>query len=653
MCQRTVFLAVLFVLLGALPALSTVGGPDLEVTSDSVTIQSGDQKLSAGLADGVLNLQTPDGTCRFIINITSPSGWAHPLPAASSPKIYKSKDMVTALITYPVPNDRKLSLRLSAYPGVPVVFVTSGVTGLFGASRDYYFWSWDWNMDSYLAPGKNGPERRTIGAKISRFGYNNWVFLPGESGGLAVLTNGMVGYTPGKTGQAFINALPRWRFLRPGETLDVGFGLAEVKNADDAAALAKLAHAKKISALERLYITKQAKIDYGKPAPDWLRSADMYNGWYRTWSDEMIKDWMTGFPLIVGAPPSKEIIAKAHDAGMKVIVYVNYMELQNSEIQMREKGRLYKLPNEATPADLLDLAKHPDWVCIDSGGKERRSIWGISQDIPGLYSTCFHQPDLRQAALTQVCNIMDLGADGIFFDNAASVHECYGPKFDKHTHLDPDKTNTDECEELEREVYQLVKSFGADKIVMQNSGILPSHWAYCDAQMWEGFRYNLGSGEPVDTWSEMQYAAEEHADAVKHGKVPVILSYFSSVPKNHRREAALYTYAYTRLYGFLMADWFDLTKNQEDWPLARAIYNVRLGKPLGEAVDIGDVIYREFENGIVALNPASNAVKVALPLPHDGRLSDVAYKRELTVSKSKLELEMFPESGRVLVWDGR
>jgi len=636
----TVFLIAAFAVLASVSARAA---PTIDVTPDAVTVSSGAQTLTVHLADGTLKLDTPYGSRDLTVNINSPSGWVHPGQAAAPPKIYRGKDVVAALIAFPVPGDRTMTLHVDAYPTLDAVFVKSGVTGLFGASRDYYFWSWPAKADSCVMQGTNGPETMKAESKLIRFPCADWVFLPGDTGGLAVFTNGIVGLMPG---QPFVNALPRWRFLRPGETLEIGFGLAGVRDASEAAALARLARARPIAALKRFYITKEAKIDYGSPAPDWLRNADAYNGWYRDWTDEMIEGWMTDFPLIVGAPASKSIIAKAHEAGVRVIVYVNCMELQNSQVQMAAKGSLYRHPDEAAPADLLDLAKHPDWVCVDSEGNQRRSNWGVSQDIPGLFAACLHQTDLHEAALTQVCNIMNLGADGIFVDNACPVFECFG----KHTHSDAHATSTDAYEALQRQIYKLVKSFGKDKIVMHNSGVLPSHWAYCDAQMWEGFRFTEGNSEPDNEWSELQYAAEEHSDAVRHGKVPVVLSYFSAIPADRRRECALYTYAYTRLYGFLLADWFDLTKAPENQKLAQAIYTIRLGKPLSEAKPVGDLLYRAFEKGVVVLNPTRARVSANVPIPHDGRLSDVAYDRTLTASDGTISLDLSPESGRVLLW---
>lgn len=621
--------------------------PTLFVSKDVMAIRSGRQKLTVRLADGVLQLETPYGNRELTVNIESSKGFVRPTRVIAAPKAYRASDLVTAVVTLAVPDDRKMVLRISAYPGVPAVFVKSGVTGQFGGTRDYYFWSWDGAVDSYSAPGKTGPEEKKTSPGVTRFDRTDWVYFPGNTGGLAVLTNGIVGYRPN---QPFINALPRSRFLRPGETLDVGFGLAGVASAADAAALSKTARARSVATLKPVSLTKQTRVDYGKPAPDWLRNSALCDGWYSGLGDEMIGGWMKDFVLVVGIPADKALIARAHEAGLRVIVSVNYAELHNSEVQMQAKGKVYRDPDEATPADLLDLAKHPAWTCIDSEGNDCRSIRGISQDVPGLFSTCFHQADLRHNALTQALNIMNLGADGVLVDSAGPPSECYGPKSGKHTHDDPYETNTGAAEELEKELYKLVKGFGEDKVVIHSSGILPSHWAYSDAQMWDGVRPEDKSPEQANNWAEFRYQAEEHADAVRHGKVPVILSNLSSLPADKRTEGVLYNYAYTRLYGWLMADWSDLTQSPENQKLANSIRSVRLGKPLGEVQYSGDVLYRAFEKGVVALNPTRAAVSANLPTSRSGELTDVAYDRKLSASAGAIKLEMSPESGRVLLW---
>lgn len=616
--------------------------PTLFVSKDVMAIRTGQQKVTASLTDGSLSLETPQGNKRFTIHIASADGWVHPTGVIAAPKTYRARDLVTAVVTLAVPDDRKLVLRISAYPGVAAVFVKSGVTGQYGGRPDYYFWAWDGAVESYFVPGKTGPEKHIPPTGISRFGPEAWVFYPGGSGGVAVLTNGVVGY---QANQSFINALPRSRFLRPGETLDVAFGLAGVASAADAAALAKTARSKAASILKPIYLTKQAKINYGIPAPDWLRNADMYNGWRGGLTDDLIGSRMKDLPVVVGLPADKEMIAKAHEQGLRAVVYVNYSELQNSAIQMQAKGKLYQNADEATPADLLDLAKYPEWTCIDLDGSERRSIRGIAEDIPGLFATCFHQADLRHNALTQVLNIMNLGADGIFLDNAAPPFECYAPKFGKHRHDDPYQTNTAAAEELQKTIYKLVKTYGEDKVVIHNSGILPSHWAYADAQMWE-VRFDEKTPELAYDWPEYQYAAEEHADAIRHGKVAMIVPHFGDAPDEKRREGALYAYAYSRIYGFTMADFFDLAKTPE---LASSIYSIRLGKSPSGVQESGGVLYRVFENGVVALNPTPSAASVNIPVPPDSSFTDVSRDRKLTASAGVIRLEMSPESGRVLL----
>lgn len=599
--------------------------PTLFVSKEVMAIRSGRQKLTVRLADGVLQLETPYGNHDLTVNIASPKGWVHPTQVIAPPKTYRATDLVTAVVTFAVPDDRKMVLRISAYPGVAAVFVKSGVTGQFGAARDYYFWSWDGAVDSYFAPGKTGPEERKTSAATTRFDRGDWIFFPDMTGGLAVLTNGIVGYQPN---QPFINALPRSRFLRPGETLDVGFGLAGVAGAADAAALSNAARAKYVATLKPVSLTKQTRIDYGAPAPDWLRNADMCRGWHGDWTDDMIGMWVSMSSPAIDVPVQKSVIEKVHNAGARAIVRVDCTQLNSFGNQT---------PDEADSSGLLDLSKHPDWVCIDSQGNP-------SESGRGLLNTCLRQPDLRDAVLTYVCNIMNLGADGILLD-AVPISECYGPKFGKHTHPNPDASNNDEFENLSRQIFKLVKSLGDDKIVIQNSGIAPSRWSYCDAQMWEGFRFE-GASEPVNEWSELQYAAQEHADAVRHGKVPIVLPHLSAVSADRRSACLLYIYSYTRLYGWLIDDWLEPTASPESQKLAA----VRLGKPQGEVQRTGDVLYRAFEKGVVALNPTRVAVSAHIPTSRSGELTDVAYDRKLSASAGAIKIGMSPESGRVLLW---
>ena len=69
--------------------------------------------------------------------------------------------------------------------------------------------------------------------------------------------------------------------------------------------------------------------EFGMPAPEWFRRAEVYNGWYQPWSDEVVKNHLKGLPLVVGVPHTREWIDKAHAQGVKVIPYVSFYKSMN------------------------------------------------------------------------------------------------------------------------------------------------------------------------------------------------------------------------------------------------------------------------------------------------------------------------------------
>jgi len=650
MISRTA-LAVLISLLGSISG--EAGEPtSLQVTDTAVVVTNGLQKLTASLADGTLGLVTPYRDYRFAIHIDQDSEWIRPSHAMGKPVVKRTRSSVHAVVTYPVPGGRELELTIDAYRGVPAVFVTSRVRVLGDCRPEYYFWSWPGTFDHYFVPGESGPERREVDTKTwSRFGFHDWVFLPAASGGLAVLTTGTVGRAPGDGGDPYINALPRSGYIGKGRSLDVSFGIAGVKNALEAAALWQLASRRRIGAIDRSPARAPSpKIDYGKPAPPWLREADLYNGFYHAkpaWSRETIRDRLSDIPLIVGVPHDRALIDRCHRAGIRVIAYVNYMELLNTRIEQEAKGGVYYEWLQAVDHDALDLANHPDWVCVDADGKDVSSIWGSNNGHPGLFYTCFHQQSLRDAALEQVRKLMEMGADGVFLDNAGPVVECFGGRLGKHRHAE-EVPNTRMYQRLQQDIYELVKSYGEDRIVMINSGIIPEYWAWCDAQMWESCYCGAGTPERMHEWPELQYAGELHSEAVRQGKVPVILSYLGDQPDDARGRGALFTYAYARLYGFLWADWFTLEKTESDRKLAKALYQARLGKPAGVLKQDGKVFYREFEKGLVIVNPTARPVSAVIPTRLTSPLADVGHSGTITPSNGRLKIEIAAESGRVL-----
>jgi len=317
-------------------------------------------------------------------------------------------------------------------------------------------------------------------------------------------------------------------------------------------------------------------------------------------------------------------------------VYVNFMEMYGSAWG-------HKVDEE------IDISRYPDWTLVDEQGREDRSLWGVNNKIEGLYYTSMHQTDLHDNAVAFVRKVLEeSGADDVFVDNAGGLHNCYGDRIGRHKHVSG-KTNTDMYEVLLAKIYKAVKDFGEDKIVMLNSGIIPSHWAYSDAQMYEStdFGYNLRG--TMDSWQDLQYMGELHSEAIRKGKVPVVISYMQRCPSERKLEAALGTYAFAKLYGFLWADFFDLWAKEDTRGLAREIYGIRLGKPLAEARKTGQVCFREFEKGLVLVNTGSARARVRIAVRSGNTYRDTGYQRTISADHGRISLDIEPLAGRILL----
>lgn len=480
------------IICASLSACLAADNISLEESSDRVVIRAGEQSLTVRLDEATLRFDCPQAELDITAQIDSADGFIKPLRPITPPKVYRGKDSVAALIWFEMPDGRKLRLHIDAYPGIEAVFVTSSITGSFSGKRDYFRWVVSGDCDDNWASGTKDSV------------YKDWVLMPTDSSGIVIMTNGIVGCDKGS---ALIEALPKSRFLRGEESLDIGFGLAGVGDAAEAEALAKRARERSTPALKREHITTK---DYGFAAPKWLRAdTDCLE-----WDDQMKAGDIPAGAVILRVPADMETIAKVRQAGSKAIVQIDPTHF----------------------ADPLDPNKHPDWALVDSQGNQNTS------------HLCLHQPDIRQALLSMVCDVMNLGADGVLLENVLPVAECCGPKFEKHTHANCDLTNTGQLDNLCRETYKLIKSLGSDKVLILNSGIAPSLWSCCDGQIWDGF----GSQEGP----ELQFIAEEHSQAIKRGKVAIAKPF--SADKNE------YVRAYAKLHGWVPITSLAITKSELD-----------------------------------------------------------------------------------------
>jgi hypothetical protein len=602
----------LAILIGSIET-ATAAAPHVTADAKTVSVTVDDQVLCASLANATLTLKSPQGQWIMQPALQQGNGWTTPSHADGEPRLHRTADRVAVEIRYPAADQRRFTLKLEACAGVPAVFVTSRLEVLADPRNQYYFWGTSFSPTHQVSPGAHGFQRMDFGEgkTWNTIPWNRWWFLDSAHGGLAIFPTNCGGRGPGKQGCLTLNALPHSRILAPGDSLDARFGVAGAGSAEVVEKLWAAVEARKIAAVTPWTDDAPAGEVYGKPAPKWLRDAEICNFYYRPaaqWTDEVVKKSLSRFPLIVGSTPDKAALEKCHKAGIRLLHYVCYTCLLDTDMQVREGGNVYSEWSESKDCQSRDLKNHPDWICIDAHGKIQKDAWGQDHHHPGLLNTCLHQKGLRDAPVRHVRLLMEMGFDGLFIDLAGPTVECYGPRFGKHKHEAPNQSNTEAYEELMRAIYHAVKQYGDDRIVMQNTctSIVPSHWAYCDAQLLEAYPYNDTSQDLTVTWPELWWNGNRHGRAVAHGKIPVIMPYFPKLPDEKAWQAASVSLAYARLFGFLWADGFtlqDVLGNRAD-----AVYRLRLGQPSALWQRSGDTLWRGFPAGNVTLAPPAEAV---------------------------------------------
>jgi putative glycosyl hydrolase-like family 15 (GHL15) protein len=393
----------------------------------------------------------------------------------------------------------------------------------------------------------------------------------------------------------------------------------------------------------------------GKPAPDWLNSADVYNGWYAAWSEETLQTRLKGFPLVVGVPHSSYWIRKAHQLRIRVIPYISFYKCLN--ISAAKKAG-WPDPQGFLMSPLfreLDLGKHPEWLLYDKEGKVRRPF--NRADYPGGWEqVCTAAPGFIEAALRGIRGLLELGADGFFIDNIHPTSHCHGPAFGKHTHANG-MDNGEAFRDLITDVYALVKKNSSTKIVVLNPGhVNPIYWPSCDAMMYESYVCSGATYTCSHNWDPILQKAKACQQALQSGKAVLTLSYMGAPsydvgdPSSHEtsgqppsKEDAFYCYACSRISGFLWADWFTLPPNHP----GQVLYKVRLGRPLGALEQIEGIYLRRFRRGIVVVNPSEERKHIRITRIQTSELRDIFAGKIVEVNGASLSVEITGQSGRV------
>lgn len=369
-------------------------------------------------------------------------------------------------------------------------------------------------------------------------------------------------------------------------------------------------------------------MDFGPSAPQWLVESETCLVAVSDWG--MYESSKASFATHV--PINREFFAACNARGIYPIPYVTFYQ-----------------QFATTPYQDIDLREHPQWIEIDEQGRRKRTGFWESEDAKNMYTTCPNVREYVEALEAWVRKLMGMGAGGIFIDNLGRRAPCFGDKFGIHEHMYPDQ-NEAFAKLLER-IRAAVKGYGEDKAIFVNSAsphTLPAaFWPHIDCEMAESYICTWASTERWfdwhDHWFAMGEALRPHLAA---GKGVIALSYLGHTPYSIRDDS-YFCYASARLSGLIWSAGGDILKDNP----ARRLYEIRLGRAQGPAQQSGEVHYRVFERGFVAVNPTDKAEALSIPsgVPSTG-LYDLYEEKGLPVDRAAPTVAIPAQSGRVYLF---
>jgi hypothetical protein len=385
-----------------------------------------------------------------------------------------------------------------------------------------------------------------------------------------------------------------------------------------------------------------------------------------------------GVTLLSQAPPcgedaeaAKRFVEEAHALGIKLLPYVSPEKSWYLDTPERLKNFIRANPGNNVPYyRAVDPSSHPKWILIDEMGRPSPRYGSYVQNELGesvitwtrWSSNDFKEvPNNRNTFTWYMCSsaegyidavergvraVMDLGVDGVFVDNIYNgrLSFCHGDKLGEHKHRNPDRNTDKTYPEIVERIYKTVKSYGSDKIVQLNSGSQDTYAPFRDAAMIESYIGTHGRKGRLHDWKAVLRFAQRFADEPSHGRVVTALSYLGSSgypPKDD----CFYAYACAQLSGF---KWSGHSPRMD---VVRLLYRARLIAPVGKMIESDPAWYRQYDRGVVVVNPVQDReVAVVVPLPAGlNDPVDLYSGQMLKVSHGQVELSVPAESGRVIV----
>ena len=371
------------------------------------------------------------------------------------------------------------------------------------------------------------------------------------------------------------------------------------------------------------------------PAPQWLQKADMFTFDFAVYKNRqfIIKDTLVkrivrtraeygvkdvlehypfesidgfdgelikGVPLFTQSPHCKDAYDGAHKNGIRAIPYVHFSDIHSFYADQ----------------DVF-FWEHPEILIKDDKGRWlHMPMDGSSRAF--RFMTCPNSPSYWKLSLAYIKKQMDMGADGIFFDNVGKPQICHAMKFNNsarnpefptytHEHLFPEATDDYAWEQLIIAIRALVKSYGDDKIVLLNSGIGTQYQKYGDCCEWESFIYSWAWKGRNDTWADVKKRARENEWILKEGKRITAKSFLSRQTEGGKDDA-FWAFSAARLVDFIW--WAELSRTN-----AAILYQAHMGNGLEPFKEINGLAYRAYDNGVIVLNDSETDQSVELTLP--------------------------------------
>lgn len=281
------------------------------------------------------------------------------------------------------------------------------------------------------------------------------------------------------------------------------------------------------------------------------------------------------------------------------------------------------------------------------------------------YTTCPNSVPFRDRALASARAELDGGAMGFFVDNGyeddvASVSVCESTA---HQHYYGDNlTGSDAFLGLLLDITCEIKKRNPAGVLMVNGGVREKTHFYgltlgdvCDGQLWESYLRSSYSTvkDHVYAWKPV-YQRSVDMEKSAHAAIPhrmFVLSY----PWD--RDEAFFCYATAKLCDLP----FSACLGDSDPHHTRfgghfgtypQLINLRLGQPTHDdeygGHKIGDVYVREYEHGIVVVNPMKSPRDATIPFDKPRRYREVFSSKD--GQGPSASITMPPQSGRVILW---